>query len=72
MNEDSEYSDEYSPESEDVERILNNPDLYDLNDDEHWILISIVYRYTVAVGSFFFQTIESEINRKLSNLITIS
>ena len=72
MNEDSEKSDEYSTESEDFERILNYPDPYDLNDDEHWILISIIHRYTAAVGSFFFQTIENEINRKFINLITIS
>ena len=44
MNDDSEYRDEYSIENEDFERILNNPDLYDLNDDEHCILIPIIYR----------------------------
>ena len=66
VDEDSEYSDEYSARSQDSGRTVFHPDLYVLTNDEHW-----THKYAAAVGSFCFVTAENGEQQDVCNLITI-
>ena len=59
-DEDSEYSEEYSAQSQDSERTILYPDLYVLTDDEHWPMTPESHKYVAAAGSFCFGTTENE------------
>ena len=49
-DEDSEYSDEYSAQSQDSGRTVLYPDLYVRADDEHWTLTPETHNYAAAAG----------------------
>ena len=51
-DEDSEYSDEYSAQSQGSGRTVPHPDLYVLTNDEHWTLTLETHEYAAAAGSF--------------------
>ena len=53
-DEDSEYSDEYSAQSQDSGRTVLYPDLHVLMNDEHWTLTPETHKYAAAARSFFF------------------
>ena len=58
-NEDSEYSDECTAQSQDSERTVYNSDLYVLTDDEHWTMTPETHKYAAATGSFCVVTTEN-------------
>ena len=51
-NEDSEYSDECSAQSQDSQKTLHHRDLYVLTDDEHWTMTPETHKDAAAPGSF--------------------
>ena len=57
-DEDSEYNDEYSAQSQDSGRTVLYPDLYVLTNDEHWTMTLETHKYAAAAGSFCFVTTE--------------
>ena len=59
VDEDSEYIDEYSAQSQDSERTLFYPDVYVLTDDENWTMTLETHKYAAATGSFCFVTSEN-------------
>ena len=61
--EDSEYSDEYSAQSQDSGRTVRNPDLYVLTNDEHWAMTPEKHEYAAAARTFCVTTENMEINR---------
>ena len=67
-DEDSEYSDESSAQSQNSERTLYYPDLYVLTNDEHWTTTPETHKYATA-GSFCFVTAEDGDQEDVYNLI---
>ena len=55
-DEDSEYSDEKSAQSQDSGRTVLYPDLYVLTNYDHWTKTPETIQYAAAVGSFCFVT----------------
>ena len=51
-NDDSDYSDEYSAQSQDSRRTLIYPALYVLTNDEHWTATSETAKYAASAGPF--------------------
>ena len=70
-DEDSEYSDEYSAQSHDSGRTVPYPDLYVLNNDEHWTMTPETHKYAAAAGSFCFITTENGNQQNICNLTTM-
>ena len=70
-NEDSEYSVEYSAQSQDSGRTVLYPDLYILTDDEHWAMTSESHICATAPGSFCFVTTENGRQQDIYNLTTM-
>ena len=70
-DEDSEYSDEYSAQSQDSGRQVLYPDLYVLTNDEHWTMTSETHKYAAAAGSFCFVTTENADQEDICNLTTM-
>ena len=70
-DEDSEYSDEYSAQSQDSQRTLYYPDLHVLTKDEHWTMTPETHKYAAAAGTFCFLTAENGDQQDMCNLITM-
>ena len=70
-DEDSEYSDEYSAQSQDSGRTVLYPDLYVLTDDEHWTMTPETHKYAAAAGSFCFVTTEIKDQQDICKLTTM-
>ena len=70
-DEDSEYSDEYSAQSQNSERTLYYPDLYVLTNDEHWTMTPETHKYAAAAGSFCFSVTENGEQQDICHLITM-
>ena len=51
-DEDSEYSDEYSAQSQDSARTVLYPDLIVLTNDEHWTVTPETHKYAAAARPF--------------------
>ena len=71
VDEDSEYIDEYSAQSQDSERTVFHPDLYVLIDDEHWTMTCETHKNTAAAGSFCFSMTENGDQQDMCKLITM-
>ena len=70
-DDDSEYIDEYSAQSQDSERTVFYPDLNVLIDDEHWTMTPETHKYAAAARSFCFVTTENEDQQDMCRLITM-
>ena len=70
-DEDSEYSDEYSAQSQDSGRTAFYPDLYVLTNDEHWTMTPETHKYAAAAGSLCFVTTENGDQQDICNLTTM-
>ena len=70
-DEDSEYSDESSAQSQNSERTLYDPDLYVLTNDEHWTMTPETHKYAAAAGSFCFSVTENGEQQDICKLITM-
>ena len=70
-DEDSEYSDEYSAQSEDSGRTIRYPDFYVLANDEHWTMTPETHKYLAAAGSLCFVTAENGDQQDTCNLTTM-
>ena len=70
-DEDSEYSDEYSAQSQDSGRTVLFPDLYVLTNYEHWTMTPETHKYATAAGSFRFVTTDNGDQRDMYNLPTM-
>ena len=70
-DEDSEYSDEYSAQSQDRRRTVLYPDLYVLTDDEHWTMTSETHKYAAAAGSFCFVATKIKDQQDICKLTTM-
>ena len=68
-DEDSEYSDEYSAQSQDSGRTILYPDLYVLTDDEHWTMKPETHKYAAAAESCV--TTENGDQQDICNLTTM-
>ena len=66
----SEYSDEYSAQSQDSGRTVLHPDLYNLTDNECWTGTPESHKYAAA-GSFSFVITENGEQQDLCNLTTM-
>ena len=62
-DEDSEYSDEKSAQSQDSRRTVLSPDLYVLTNYDHWTKTPETIKYAAAAGSFCFVTTKMEWRR---------
>ena len=71
IDEDSEYSDEHSAQSQNSERTLYYPDLYVLTHDEHWTMTPETHKYAAAAGSCCFSMTENGKQQDICNLITM-
>ena len=70
-DEDSEYSDEKSAQSQDSGRTVLYPDLYVRTNDEHWAMTPETHKYAAAAGSFCFVTTENGDQQDICNLTTM-
>ena len=70
-DEDSEYSKEYSAQSQDSERTLLLTNLYVLTNDEHWTMTRETHRYAAAARSFCFVSTENGDQQDICNLIIV-
>ena len=70
-DEDREYSDEYSAQSQDSGRTVLCPDLYVLISDEHWAMTPETHKYAAAAGSFCFVITENGDQQDICNLTTM-
>ena len=68
---DSEYSEEYSAQSQDSGRTVPYPDLYVLTNEEHWTMTLATHKYAAAVGSFRFSITKDGEQQDVCNLITM-
>ena len=67
----TEYSDEYSAQSQNSERTLFCPDLYVLTNDEHWTMTPETHKYPAAAGSLGFSMTENGKQQDICHLITM-
>ena len=58
-DDDGEYSDEHSAQSQDSGRTVPYPFFNVLTDDEHWTMTLVIHKYAAAAGSFCFITTEN-------------
>ena len=71
-DEDSEYSDEYSAESQDSGRTVLYPDLNVLTNCDHWAMTTeTTLQYAAAAGSFCFVTTENGDQKDMCNSTTL-
>ena len=70
-DEDSEFCDEYSAQSQDSGRTVLYPDLNVLTDDEHWTLTPETHKYAAAARSFCFVTTEIKDQQDICKLTTV-
>ena len=70
-DEDIEYSDEYSAQSQDSGRTVLFPDLHILTNDEHWIMTPETHKYAAAAGPFCFATTQNGKQQDIYNLTTM-
>ena len=70
-DEDSEYSDECSAQSQDSGRTVLCPDLYVTTNDEHWTMTPETHKYAAAAGSFCIVTTENGDQQDICNLTTV-
>ena len=70
-DEDSEYSDEYSAQSQDSGRTVLHPDLYVLTEDEHRTMTPETHKYAAAARSFCFVTTENGDQQDRCKVITM-
>ena len=70
-DEDSEYSDEFCAQCQDLQRTLHYPDLYVLTNDEHWTVTPETHKYAAAARSFYFVTTDNKDQHDICNLVTM-